>query len=467
MLPHRPSAHGLSRRQLLYRAGNGVGALGLFDLLRGEGRAPAARTHHQPRARAVISLFMYGGPSAIDLFDPKPELDRMDGKKPPAGVDTFFADNGNLMRSPYRFARHGECGQWVAEPFPALARIVDKLAFVKSVQCASNNHAPALLHLNTGHPRVGYPSAGSWLSYGLGAESNDLPAYVVMYDWRGGPIAGPQNWGAGFLPTQHQGVPLRASGSPILNLELPAGVRADTQRNQLDLLAQLNAEHAQARPGERELEARIASYELAFRMQTAAPEAIDLRHESEATKRLYGLDRDVTRFFGTQCLMARRLVERGVRFVQIYSGGGHQQESWDAHFGLKPNHDLHCAETDVPMAGLIEDLDRCGLLDQTLVVWGGEFGRMPMSQGNNKGRDHNPQGFLMWLAGGGVKGGVSYGETDEIGLNAVVDPVSVNDIHATILHQLGIDHEQLTYLHNGRRFRLTDVAGNVLTKILG
>ncbi len=466
-MTHLPTGSwSLSRRELLRRAGNGFGCLPLLDLLHGEERGSIARTHHRPRAKAVISLFMYGGPSAIDLFDPKPELDRLDGKKPPADVDTFFKDNGNLMRSPYAFKRHGKCGQWVAEPFPALARVVDKLAFVKSVQCASNNHAPALLHLNTGQPRVGYPSTGSWLSYGLGAESADLPAFVVMYDWRGGPIAGPQNWGAGFLPTQHQGVPLRASGSPILNLELPPGVQRETQRAQLDLLAELNRAHAAARPGEGELEARIQSYELAYRMQTAAPEAVDLRHESDETKRLYGLDRDVTRFFGTQCLMARRLVERGVRFVQIYSGGGHQQQSWDAHFGLKPNHDLHCAETDVPMAGLIEDLDRCGLLDQTLVVWGGEFGRMPMSQGNNKGRDHNPQGFLMWLAGGGVQGGVSYGETDDIGLNAVVDPVSVNDIHATLLHQLGIDHEQLTYLHNGRRFRLTDVAGKVLRKIL-
>jgi hypothetical protein len=409
---------------------------------------------------------MYGGPSAIDLFDPKPALDRLDGKSPPAGIDTFFKDNGNLMRSPYAFARHGQCGQWVGSPFPALAKVVDKLAFVKSVQCASNNHAPALLHLNTGFPRVGYPSTGSWLSYGLGRESADLPSFVVMYDWRGGPIAGPQNWGAGFLPSEHQGVPLRAGGSPILNLELPPGTTRAARRAQLDLLAEWNRAHADARTAADELEARIASHELAFRMQAAAPAAIDLREESAETKRLYGLDRDVTRFFGTQCLMARRLVERGVRFVQVYSGGGHQQASWDAHFGLQPNHDLHCAETDVPMAGLIEDLDRRGLLAETLVVWGGEFGRMPMSQGDNRGRDHNPHGFTMWFAGGGVRGGTSLGETDDIGLHAVVDPVAVNDVHATILHLLGIDHEQLTYLHNGRRFRLTDVAGKVLRPLL-
>lgn len=462
--PHYPM---LSRRNLLSRAGAGFGCLPLLDLLRLDGKlAPSSRTQHPPKAKAVIWLFMYGGPSAIDLFDPKPELDRMDGKSPPAGVDTFFKDNGNLMRSPYAFRRCGASGQWVGEPFQALGTVVDKLAFVKSVQCASNNHAPALLHLNTGQPRVGFPSTGSWLNYGLGAESSDLPGFVVMYDWRGGPIAGPQNWGAGFLPSQHQGVPLRAAGSPILNLALPEGVRPQTQRAQLDLLADLNRAHAAAHGDHQELEARIQSYELAYRMQMAAPDAVDLDHESAETKRLYGLDRDVTRFFGTQCLIARRLVERGVRFIQIYSGGGHQQQSWDAHFGLKPNHDLHCAETDVPMAGLIEDLDRRGLLDETLVVWGGEFGRMPMSQGDNKGRDHNPQGFLMWLAGGGIKGGTSLGETDEIGLNAVVDPVSVNDIHATILHQLGVDHEQLTYLHNGRRFRLTDVAGKVLRPIL-
>ena len=456
-----------SRRELLQQAGSGLGWLGLLDLLRRDGRLDAApRRHHPPQAKAVIWLFMYGGPSAMDTFDPKPELDRMDGKSPPAGVDTFFPDNGNLMRSPYRFQRHGQCGQWVSEVYPALAKVVDKLAFLKSVRCGSNNHAPALLHLNTGHPRVGFPSTGSWLSYGMGAESSDLPGFVVMYDWRGGPIAGPQNWGAGFLPSQHQGVPLRSSGSPILNLALPNGATPTTQRAQLDLLAELNRQHAEQRPGEGELEARIKSYELAYRMQTAAPEAIDLSQETEATKRLYGLDRPITSYFGTQCLIARRLVERGVRFVQLYSGGGHQQESWDAHFGLKPNHDLHCAETDLPIAGLLLDLERRGLLDQTLIVWGGEFGRMPMSQGENKGRDHNPQGFLMWMAGGGVQGGTSLGQTDEIGLNAVVDPIEVNDVHATILHQLGIDHEQLTYLHNGRRFRLTDVAGKVLHQIL-
>ncbi len=457
------------RRTFLRHAGGGIGWLGLLDLLRRDGRLIRQndpRLHHAPRARSVISLFMYGGPSAIDLFDPKPELDRMHGKKPPAGIDTFFKDNGNLMRSPYRFRRHGQTGQWVSEVYPALAQVVDKLTFVKSVRCASNNHAPALLHLNTGHPRVGYPSVGSWLHYGLGSEASDLPAYVVMYDWRGGPIAGPQNWGAGFLPGEHQGVPLRATGSPILNLALPEGQTAERQRAQLDLLAELNGRHAQARPGQGALEARIASYELAWRMQTAAPDAIETAGESEETRRLYGLDRDVTRFFGTQCLIARRLVERGVRFVQLYSGGGHQQESWDAHFGLKPNHDLHCAETDVPMAGLLIDLERRGLLDQTLVVWGGEFGRMPMSQGNNGGRDHNPDGFLMWFAGGGMKPGASLGETDEIGHRAVVDPVEVNDVHATILHQLGIDHEQLTFLHNGRRFRLTDVAGRVLREIV-
>ncbi|MEZ5962935.1 MAG: DUF1501 domain-containing protein [Planctomycetota bacterium] len=454
-----------TRRDLLLRAGAGFGALPLLDLLRRDGSERKADAP-PPRAKAVIWLFMYGGPSAIDLFDPKPTLDRLDGNSPPAGVDTFFKDNGNLMRSPYRFRRHGQSGQWVASPYPALARVVDRLAFVKSVHCASNNHAPALLHLNTGQPRVGFPSTGSWLSYGLGAESADLPGFVVMYDWRGGPIAGPQNWGAGFLPSEHQGVPLRTGGSPILNLDPPPGVSRRAQRAQLELLAELNRAHADLHPAEPELEARIKSYELAFRMQAAAPEAIDLRHESAETERLYGLDREVTRFFGTQCLIARRLVERGVRFVQIYSGGGHQQESWDAHFGLKPNHDLHCAETDVPMAGLIEDLHRRGLLDQTLVVWGGEFGRMPMSQGDNRGRDHNPQGFCMWFAGGGIRGGASHGETDDIGLNAVVDPVSVNDVHATILHQLGIDHEQLTYLHNGRRFRLTDVAGQVIAPIL-
>ncbi len=423
--------------------------------------------HFTPKAKSVIWLFMYGGPSAVDTFDYKPTLDKLDGSPCPEGIETFFKDGmGPLMKSPYSFKQYGQSGAWVSECYPALAKCVDDIAWVRSMRSRSNNHAPALIEMNTGLVRVGFPSCGSWLNYGLGSENENLPGYVVMYDPRGGPIAGPQNWSAGFLPSEHQGVPFRAQGQPILDLARPEDVDEMHQRRQLDLLSEWNRRHAADRPGARDLDARIRSFELAARMQLAAPEAIDVGQESEETKQLYGMDRDVSRWYGTQCLIARRLVERGVRFIQLYSGGGHQQDSWDAHMGLKENQDLHCPETDVPIAGLLTDLKRRGLLDSTLVVWNGEFGRMPMSQGTNGGRDHNPEGYLTWMAGGGVKGGASHGSTDEIGLRATEDPCDVHDLHATILHQLGIDHERLTYFHNGRDYRLTDVEGRVLTKVL-
>ena len=461
-----------TRREFLCSSGGGLGLLALGALL-GEdalSTASAPRIIHAPpraaTAKAVIWLFLYGGPSAMDLFDPKTELDRLHGKTPPAGIKTFFKDNGNLMRSPYSFKRYGQCGQWVSNKQPALAKCVDDIAFLKAVHCESNNHAPALFHLNTGMTRVGFPSAGSWVQYGLGSSAKNLPDFVVMFDPRGGPIGGPQNWSSGFLPSSLQGVPFRSSGVPILDLARPTGVSDAAQRAQLDLLLDLNRAHSAAHPQVAELDARIRSHEMAYAMQSAAPEATDLAAESAATRTLYGLDSERTRTVGTQCLVARRLVERGVRFVQIYSGGGHQQDSWDAHFGLRENHDLHCAETDVPFAGLLTDLKQRGMLDSTLVVWGGEFGRMPMSQGTNGGRDHNPDGFLMWLAGGGVKGGVSHGATDDIGWKAVEGAVSVNDLHATMLHCLGMDHTKLTYFHNGRNYRLTDVAGEVIQPIL-
>jgi Protein of unknown function (DUF1501) len=476
-----------SRREFLRRAGGGFGALALADLLRMDGglleQEPGKKPdsikpfgagggiarnglHHAPKAKSVIYLFLYGGPSGMDTFDPKPTLDRLDGKTPPANIDTFFKDNGNLMKSPYSFKQYGESGRWVCNMLPHMAEHVDDMAFLQAVQCASNNHAPALLHLNTGLPRVGFPSVGSWLSYGLGNVTQELPGFIVMYDWRGGPIAGPQNWGTGFLPSRFQATPFRAGGTPILNLARPDDVSARTQRAQLDLLAEINKHHLDHNPGQSDLEARIESYELASRMQLSAPEAIDLDQESDATKELYGLNDKRSEYFGKQCLAARRLVERGVRTIQLYSGGGHQQESWDAHFGLKDNMDEHCPEIDKPIAGLLTDLKQRGLLDETLVVWGGEFGRMPMSQGSNGGRDHNPDGFLMWMAGGGVKGGASYGETDDIGWQATEGKTAVNDVHATILHLMGIDHEKLTYRFNGRDFRLTDVAGRVVSEIL-
>lgn len=468
-----------SRREFLKRAGAGFGMLGLAGLLNADGSLAepldnrlldplSPRPGHFPaKAKSVIWLFMYGGPSGFDLFDPKPELQRNDGKvlEGKGKIETFNPNPGPLMKSPYEFKQYGQSGAWVSEKFPALAGCVDDIAFLKAVTCESNNHAPALFQLNTGMTRVGFPSVGSWTMYGLGSENRDLPGFVVMYDPRGGPIGGPQNWGSGFLPSSYQATPFRPTGTPILNLRRPADLTEETQRAQLDLIAELNRRHLEEHPGEPDLQARIESYELAYRMQVEAPELVDLSGESDETKRLYGMDREVSSYFGTQLLLARRMVERGVRFVQVYSGGGHQQDSWDAHFGLKVNHDLHCAETDVPMAGLLTDLKRRGLLESTLVVWGGEFGRMPMSQGG-VGRDHNQLGFVMWMAGGGTKGGASYGETDEVGYRAAVDPTSVHDVHATILHLLGIDHTRLTYRHNGRQFRLTDVAGKVIHKVI-
>ena len=473
------SEHYSTRRDFLKRSGAGFGMLGLAGLMQQHGLLASAAdtsglpayapkaTHAAGKAKSVIFLFMYGGPSGFDTFDYKPDLDKHHGKKLDwkGELDTFNPNPGPLMKSPYSFKQYGQCGAWVSEKYPAVAQHVDDIAFIKSCYCESNNHAPAMFQLNTGMSRVGFPSLGSWLVYGLGTENQNLPGYVVMYDHRGGPIGGPQNWGSGFLPSTYQATPFRSGGTPVLNLERQRAMTLDEQRAQLDLLAQLNEAHRQQNPHEADLIARIESFELAFRMQMEAPEAVDITHESEETKRLYGLDQDITKYFGTQLLMARRLVERGVRFVQVYSGGGHQQESWDAHFGLKENHDLHCAETDVPIAGLLADLKRRGMLDETLIVWGGEFGRLPVSQGS-VGRDHNPDGFLLWMAGGGVKGGTSYGETDEVGYKAAVNPVSFHDIHATILDRLGVDHEQLTYVHNGRRYRLTDVAGNIIKPIL-
>jgi hypothetical protein len=413
--------------------------------------------HYAPKARSVIWLFMEGAPSAVDIFDPKPELTKRHGQT--IDINVFFGNPGPLMKSPFAFQQYGDCGQWVCEKYTHVAKHVDDLAFIKSCYSGSDNHVPALYQINTGIPRPGFPSAGAWITYGLGSENQDLPGYVVLEN-RDGVKGGPLNWGAGFLPSTYQGTLFRSQGNPVLNLSRPSDVTRDDQRAQLDLMAKLNQEHLKQHEGESDLLARIQSFELAFRMQTEAAEAVDLTRETEETRRLYGLDHPASQHFGTKCLMARRLVERGVRFVQVYSDG-----EWDAHTNLTQNHTGHCEETDVPIHGLLTDLKRSGLWDQTLVVWGGEFGRMPVSQ-NGDGRDHNPNGFLMWLAGAGIKGGVSYGQTDEIGYRAEVDRVSVHDLHATMLHLLGMDHERLTYLHNGRRYRLTDVEGRVLREIL-
>lgn len=468
-----------SRRQFLAKAGGGFGLLALSGLL-GQNEAHATpspnpllpRDGHFPgKAKSVIWLFMNGGPSQVDTWDYKPELERRDGQEL-AGFDRntgFFRDQvGPLMRSPYRFRRHGQCGAWVSELFPNMARHVDKMAFLYSCWTDSNNHAPALLKINTGMTRMGFPCAGSWVVYGLGTVSQNLPAFVVMYDTlgRGLPKGYSQNWGAGFLPSIFQGTALKHQGAPIDNLFRPEGMTERHQRNQLDLLQRLQRPRLEANPHETELAARIETFELAFRMQMAAPEALDIARETDATKRLYGIDNPRCDHFARQCLMAHRLVERGVRFVQIYSGGEENERSWDGHQNITSNHSGFAGETDVPIAGLLQDLEQRGLLEDTLVVWGGEFGRLPLVQRGGTGRDHNPHAFTVWMAGGGVKGGTLHGATDEIGHRAVENRVSVHDLHATILHLLGLEHTRLTYRYNGRDFRLTDVHGEVVEGIL-
>jgi len=467
----------LSRRSLLHRAGSGAGLLGLATLFQDE-RLLAAdplapRQPHLPaRAKRVIWIFVNGGPSHVDTWDYKPALARHDGQEL-AGFDKFtgfFANSvGGIMKSPFNFRPRGQCGKMVSDLFPHLGEHVDKMAFIHSGHTESNNHSPALFAMNCGLPRMGLPCAGSWITYGLGSESRDLPAFVVMSDPldRGLPKGHASNWSAGFLPGVYQGTWLKPKGAPIDNLIPPPNLPPAAQRDQLDLLARLNRTHRDAHPGNPDLEARIQSYELAYRMQSTAPETLDLSRESEATKRLYGLDQPHCRHFAAQCLTARRLVERGVRFVQIYSGGMENQRSWDGHSDILGNHSQFAGETDQPVAALLEDLDQRGLLEDTLVLWCGEFGRLPVAQkGAKPGRDHNPHCFTAWLAGGGIKGGVTHGQSDELGHKAAVDKVNVHDLHATILHLLGLDHEKLTYAYNGRRFRLTDVAGHVIQPIL-
>ena len=465
---------GWSRRDCLARSGSGFGLLGLAAMLGDIGllsaqprNDPKAASHRRPAARAksVIWCFMYGGPSSIDLFDYKPDLVKHHGKPfdGASQLQTFSGKVGPLMRPPFEFQRHGASGQAVSELYPNVARHVDSIAFLKSCHVETNVHDQALFQVNSGMTRLGFPSAGSWITYGLGSENQNLPGYVVMYDPRGIPVGGAPLWSSGFLPSIHAGTVFRSGPSPILNLRRPVEMSGAAQRSQLDFLAAMNSDHRSERPGEASLEARIKSFELAYRMQAEAPSIVDISGETDATKRLYGIHEPASRSYGTQLLMARRLVERGCRMVQVYSGG--TNSDWDSHSKLEVNHRLRARETDAPVAGLLADLKRLGLLDDTLVIWGGEFGRLPMSEGGG-GRDHNPHGFLMWMAGGGVRGGASYGETDEIGFRAAEDPVSVHDLHATILHLLGIDHTALTYRHNGRDFRLTDVSGSVIHEIL-
>ncbi len=468
-----------SRRDFLDKAGSGFGALALAGLLaeqnaRADEKNPLApkAPHFAAKAKAVIWLFMNGGPSQVDTWDYKPELEKRDGKEL-EGFDKntgfFTAAVGPLMKSPFKFARHGQSGAWASEIFPELATHVDEMAFIYSCFTGSNNHSPALFEMNTGMSRMGFPCAGAWVTYGLGSENKNLPAFVVMYDTlgRGIPKGHAQNWGTGFLPSIYQGTALNAQGAPIDNLFRPADMSDAEQRKQLDLLNKLNKHHLEQGAADSELSARIESFELAYRMQMAAPEALDLNKESEETRKLYGIGDKRCEHFAKQCLMARRLVERGVRFVQIYSGGMENLKSWDGHEDIKLNHSQFAGEVDKPISALLTDLKGRGLLDSTLVICAGEFGRLPVSQKAAKpGRDHNPHAFTTWFAGGGVKGGAQHGATDEIGHKAAENRVSVNDLHATILHLLGLDHTKLTYRFNGRDFRLTDVAGNVVKAVL-
>ena len=469
-----PEILALTRRQALLRAGGGFGALALTALLNApaparalgaSGRNPLApRQPHTPgRAKSVIWIFANGGPSQVDTWDYKPELQRRDGKTlegfdPKTGF--FPGAVGPLMKSPFAWAQHGQSGTWAPDLFPNLAQHVDKMAFIHSCFTNSNNHSPALFMMNTGVTRMGYPCVGSWVTYGLGSLSENLPSFVVMSDpnGRGLPKGNALNWGAGFLPSVFQGTWLRPQGEAIANLKPPANLNESRQRAQLDLLARLNRASLAQSAAESEMAARIESFELAYRMQTAAPEAFDVQHEPEHIKQLYGLDQKPCAHFAAQCLTARRMVERGVRFVQIYSGGMDNQMSWDCHADLVGNHRGFAREVDLPVAGLLADLAQRGLLDDTLVIWAGEFGRLPVAQtGGKPGRDHNPHAFTVWLAGGGVKGGTHYGETDELGHKAAVDKVHVRDFHATLLALLGLEHEQHTFRFQGLDQRLTGV----------
>ncbi|MCX6585040.1 MAG: DUF1501 domain-containing protein [Acidobacteria bacterium] len=451
----------MKRRQFLLEAGGGLGALALNSL--------EAATHHPAKAKRVISLFMSGGVSHLDTFDPKPALARFAGQPLSRKGDIVVRQGhpGPLMPSPFAFRRHGQSGLEVSELFPKLGALCDEYALVRSAFSKSNDHVQAHYALSSGQIRMGFPSLGAWVSYGLGSLNQDLPGYVVLYDQRGGPFGGPANWTAGFMPAAYQGTVFRAANQPILDLQPPPGVSATEQRQRLAALRQLNSLDAARAPSNSELTARLDSYELAYRMQSAAPDAVDLSSESPATRRLYGLDEAHTEPFGRQCLMARRLVERGVRFVQLYHGGlGNQNlDTWDAHEDVKTNHTRHAAATDTPIAGLLTDLKSRGLLADTLVLWHGEFGRMPISQ-RGLGRDHNPGVMSLWMAGAGIRGGQVIGTSDEFGYKAAEQPVSVHDFHATILHLLGLDHTKLTYRFNGRQMRLTDVYGTPVPQLL-
>jgi hypothetical protein len=456
------------RRRFLATAGGGIGMLAMASLLADSGSsAQAAESsrkvhpyavrppHFAPRAKRVIWLFMHGGPSQVDLFDPKPELAKLAGQPLPDSFGMVMTRRQvaqNPLLGPVRpFRPRGQSGLPISDFLPHLAELADELCVVRSVHGDSVNHPQSVYQMNTGSILMGKASMGSWVAYGLGSENQDMPAFVVLPDPGGGLKGGPPAWGSGILPVAYQGVTMRAGAAPILDLAPQSLISHGQQRATIDFLQKLNRRHLNERDGDDELSARIAAYELAFRMQAAAPELVDTTRETPETLALYGVDQESTREFGWRCLLARRMIENGVRFVQLYSG---DTNGWDAHNDVESNHGQLCQRTDKPIAGLLTDLKRRGLLDETLVIWGGEFGRMPMSE-SGKGRDHNPWGYTVWLAGGGVKRGFAYGATDEVGLRAAENKVHVRDLHATILHLLGLDHHALHVLHHGLEERLT------------
>jgi hypothetical protein len=465
-----------TRREFLWEAGAGFTSVALAGLLSRDGffgpSLAAAETlsranplapkppHFAPKATSVIFLFMYGGPSHVDTFDYKPELFKLDGKTIPVKTKGRGGEKneGRVVGPKWSFKQYGQSGQWVSELFPHLSQCVDSIAFLKSMQADSPIHGSAMLQMNSGKILSGSPALGSWVNYGLGSVNENLPGFVVMLDPSGGPISGAKNWSSGYMPATYQGTVLRSKGAPILDLDSPDGMTRPIERRLLDALRAENEAHLASRANNSELTARIANYELAYKMQQHAPEAVDLSQETEATQQLYGLDNPRTLDFGRRCLLARRLVERGVRFIQLYSGGNHSDQNWDAHGDLVQNHAFHAGNTDKPIAGLIKDLAQRGLLDSTLIVWGGEFGRQPTAEyAEGTGRDHNSYGFTMWMAGGGIKGGQTVGATDELGSAAIENPFHVKHLHATILHQMGIDPNRLSYFHGGLDQKLVGV----------
>jgi hypothetical protein len=467
---HYPRAN--TRREFFTRAGSGLAAVALAqmmqeDALAATGVDPLAPKppHHPPKAKSIIWLFIEGGPSHIDLFDPKPKLVELQGQPLPESMRPKFTampgtSKNGMMPSKRTFKQYGQSGIWVSDWYPNIAKHVDEMTVIRSCWTDGINHLGSVTEMNSGSILSGRPSLGAWVNYGLGSANRNLPSFVVMLDDKD-PIGGAKQWSAGFLPASYQGTQFRQGDIPLINLKPPAGMTDAEQRNELGLLKRLNEIWARDKREDDELDARVRSYELAYKMQRAAPEAVDLSSESEETRKLYGLDEDETQAFGNNCLLARRLVERGVRFIELYSGSG---SGWDAHDNVEENHSKWCKASDKPIAGLLTDLKARGLLQDTLVVWGGEFGRTPFNE-KGLGRDHNPWGFTIWMAGGGVKKGQYIGSTDEIGMHAQEAPAHVNDIHASMLYALGLDHLKVTYLHNGRAERPTVVAGEVIKQL--